>query len=448
MRVITNLVFTLMLLLETIAQQQPTEMTLDDCVKYALENNELVRISQFDSEIAEAQVRETTAAGLPQANINAGINYNFDLQENILPARFSDPNAAEGEEIAIAFGRAYDGNVALSINQLLFDGSYFVGLQAAKTFRELSSKEKIQTEIDIVEAVNKAYYNALITVEQLELLDKNIGRLDTLLRETNSMYEAGFAEKVDVDRIRVNYNNLKVDRSRSAQLQQISEKLLKFQMGMDLSQPIILTESLEAVEVIVPPIRSNDFDYNQRIEFSQLTTNETLAYLDMKNNKAQYLPKLNLSFGYGWNTASDDFSQLFIGRRWLDFGALGLSASIPVFDGFLKSNRIQQNKLQIKQVQSQMTYLKKSIDLEIEQSRINLNSQVETLDVQRQNVALAQEVYDITKMKYQEGVGSNSEVIDADTSLKEAQTNYLNSLFDAITSEIELKKALGILYQN
>ncbi|MEM6831059.1 MAG: TolC family protein, partial [Bacteroidota bacterium] len=262
------------------------------------------------------------------------------------------------------------------------------------------------------------------------------------------MYEAGFAEKVDVDRIRVNYNNLKVDRSRSAQLQQISEKLLKFQMGMDLSQPIILTESLEAVEVIVPPIRSNDFDYNQRIEFSQLTTNESLAYLDMKNNKAQYLPKLNLSFGYGWNTASDDFSQLFIGRRWLDFGALGLSASIPVFDGFLKSNRIQQNKLQIKQVQSQMTYLKKSIDLEIEQSRINLNSQVETLDVQRQNVALAQEVYDITKMKYQEGVGSNSEVIDADTSLKEAQTNYLNSLFDAITSEIELKKALGILYQN
>lgn len=447
MRILLYLFFTTSLIFG-VSAQQVLQMSLDDCIQYAIENNEQIRISQYEREIADAQVRETTAAGLPQANINGGLNYNFDLQESLLPAQFIDPNAPEGEEVAIAFGQNYDGNMALTVEQLIFDGSYFVGLQAARTFRELSSKEKIETEIDVIEAVSKAYYNVLINREQLTLLDKNIGRLDTLLKETSSMYEAGFAEKLDVDRIRVNYNNLRVDKSRLDQLTRVSEKLLKFQMGMDLRQPIELTEALQTIEVTVPPIQAGEFDYNQRIEFSQLKTNEDLAFLDMKNNRAQYLPKLNASFGYGWITASARSAQLFRASRWLDFGTVGLSASIPVFDGFLKSNRIQQNKLQIQQVQSQMIYLKKSIDLEIEQSRINLNSQIETLDVQRQNVDLAQDVYNITKVKYQEGVGSNLEVIEADTDLKEAQTNYLNSLYDAIISEIELKKALGILYQN
>lgn len=168
----------------------------------------------------------------------------------------------------------------------------------------------------------------------------------------------------------------------------------------------------------------------------------------MKNNKVQYLPKLYARFGYGWNTAAASGSDLFVSRRWLDNGAIGITASIPIFDGFLKSNKIQQNKLQVEQIENQMSYLEKSIDLQIEQSQISLNSQLETLEVQKQNVELAQEVYDISKIKYQEGVGSNLEVIDADASLKEAQTNYLNALYQAITSQIELKKALGTLYNN
>lgn len=428
--------------------QQAVNLSLGECVTYALENNEQISIAQFEKEIADAEVRKTVSLGLPQANINSGLNYNFEPAKSLIDISTFDPTVPVGTEQEVSFAQDYDGNFGLSIDQLIFDGSYFVGLQAARTFRELSAKDHVKTKIDIVEAVSKAYYNALITQEQLDLLQTNLERLDTLLYETSKMYEAGFAEKLDVDRIRVNYNNVKVEHSRLSQLQNISVKLLKFQMGMDLNQPVILTEKLEDVEVKVPVIPTSNFDYSQRIEFSQLLTNESLAYLDMKNNKVQYLPKLDASFGYGWNTASPESSRLFRGRRWLDYGTIGISASIPIFDGFLKSNKIQQNKLQVKQIQSQMSFLKKSIDLEIEQSQINLTSQLETLDVQKQNVDLAQDVYDVTKIKYQEGVGSNLEVIDADASLKEAQTNYLNSLFDAITSEIELKKALGILYKN
>ncbi|MEO9871288.1 TolC family protein [Ekhidna sp.] len=427
--------------------QERLSLSLDDCISYALENNEQLEIKRLDKEIAEAEVRKTISEGLPQANVNGGLNYNYEIQKSLIDvSNFSD--APPGTEQEVAFGQAYDGNVALSVKQLLFNGSYFVGLQAAKTYRELSTKEHQKTQLDIVEAVSKAYYNALIAEEQLKLLESNLSRLDTLLNETSQMYEAGFAEKVDVDRIRVNYNNLKVEMSRSKQLKDLSRKLLKFQMGMDLNQPIEISEQLENVQIDEQVLVQADFDYNQRIEFSQLQTNESLAYLDLKNNRAQYLPRLYASFNYGWNTATSDRSRLFNSERWLDFGTIGLTATIPVFDGFLKSNRIQQNRLQIKQIESQKRFLTKSIDLEIEQSQINLSAQLETLEVQEQNLVLAQDVYDISKIKYQEGVGSNLEVINADTSLKEAQTNYLNSLYQAVTTQIELKKALGTLYNN
>ncbi len=427
-----------------VSAQEKSSFSLEDCINYALSNNEQLKIKQLDREVAEAEIRKTISVGLPQASLEGNLNYNYEVQQALIPS-FTDPS----KDTTFAFTQKYDGKVDLTIDQLIFDAAYLVGLQATKIYRELSTKEHIKLQIDVVEAVSKAYYNILIAEKRLELVEKNMSRLDTLLRETAQMYEVGFAEKVDVDRIRVNYNNLRVEHSKSKELKDISRKLLNFQMGMDLNRSIELTtEDFEDVDIVVPAISTENFDYNQRIEFSQLETNKNLTFLDMKNNQAQYFPKITAQFGYGWNTAAMRSSQLFESNRWLDNGVVGLTASLPIFDGFLKNNKIQQNKLQIKQIENQMSFMKKSIDLEIEQSRISLNSQLEMLKVQKQNMELAQEVYNISKIKYQEGVGSNIEIINADTSLKEAQTNYLNSLYQAITSKIELKKALGIFYNN
>lgn len=427
--------------------QDMVSMTLEECVKYALENSNQLRITSLEKEISDAEVRKTISRGLPQANINGGLNYNFEPQKSLIDISTFDPSVPVGTEQEVSFAQNYDGRIGLTVEQLLFDGSYFVGLQAAKTYRELSSKEHVKTQIDIVEAVSKAYYNTLIVEERYSLVESNMARLDTLIFETEQIFKAGFAEKVDVDRIKVNYNNLSVEKTRLSQFKSLSKKLLKFQMGMELNQPLSLSESLEDINVSSYQQPSSAFDYNERIEFSQLQTNRSLVYLDMKNNKVQYLPKFNAVFGYGYNTASSSSSNLFEGDRWLNNGLIGITASIPVFDGFLKSNKIQQNKLQVKQIENQMDFLQKNIDIEIEQAGINLNSQLDALNVQSLNVELAQDVYDIAKTKYKEGVGSNLEVITADTSLKEAQTNYLNSLYEALTSQIELKKALGTLYK-
>ncbi|MEM6735702.1 MAG: TolC family protein [Bacteroidota bacterium] len=434
-------------LLTSAFSQSALRLSVEDCINYGLGNNEQLEITDYDKQIADLEVKETIADGLPQATINGGLNYNYEIQKSLLDvSNFSD--APPGTEEEVAFGQEYDGNLVLEVNQLIFDGSYFVGLQAARTYRDLSSKDHIETQIDVVEAVSKAYYFALISVERLELVKANLSRIDTLLSETVKMYEAGFAEKLEVDRIKVTYNNLKVDLSESTQLKELSEKLLKFQMGMDLNQNIELTENLDEVDVSMPLIPSSNFNYSDRIEFSQLITGEQLTELNMKNNKSQYLPTLNANFNYGYNTATSDFDQLFTTSRWLNYGVIGLSASIPVFDGFMKRSRIQQNKLELKQLESEKSFLKKSIDIEIEESRINLTSQIETLEVQKQNVELARYIYDIAKIKYQQGVGSNLEVTDADTAFKEAQIDYLDSVYDAKTSQIELKKALGILYKN
>ncbi|ELR72356.1 outer membrane efflux protein [Fulvivirga imtechensis AK7] len=418
--------------------------TLQECIDYALKNNQNLINKAYDKEIAETQVGETLSRGLPQVNIEAGVNYNFEPQKSLLPARMLDPNAPEGREVEFSFQQKYDGNVGLKLSQLIFDGSFFVGLEAAKTYKELSTKEYIKTEIDVIEAVSKAYYNALVTEERYELLRANLARLDTLLNDTKVMYDNGFAEKIDVSRLKVQHNNLKVQVDNTAKLLELSEDLLQFQMGMHVSEEITLTDKLEEVAFSDPSI-DEDFSYNERIEYSQLQTNMALANLDLKNNKVQYIPTLYANFNYGYNTQTSQSDQLFKSNRWLNYGTTGLSLNIPVFDGLLKSNRIQKNKIQIRQIEQTFEQLENSIDLEIKQAKVNMVNAMEQMRAQRENMDLAEEIYNVTKIKYQEGVGSNLEVVEADTDYKESQTNYYNALYEALVAKVELDKAYGQL---
>ena len=418
---------------------------LEQCVQYALEHNQNVLNKALDKEIAETQVGEVVSTGLPQVNIDGGVNYNYQVRKSILDVSRFDATIPAGTEGEIAFGQAYDGNLNLTARQLIFDGSFFVGLQAARTFKELSNKDHIKTKIDVVEAVSKAYYNTLITNERLTLVEANFSRLDSLLNDTKTLYLHGFAEKIDVSRLKVQFNNLTVERNKLIQFAKISNDLLKFQMGMPLIESLEIQDSLENVSFQTMEESVSDFNYSKRIEYSQLQTNLSLTQLDMKNSKVQYIPTLYAKFNYGYNTATAESGKLFTTNRWLNYGALELSLTIPVFDGFLKRNRIQKNKIQVQQIQQSMEMAGNSIDLEIRQSKVNLNSAIENMSAQKENMQLAEEIFDVTRVKYEEGVGSNSEVLDADTALKESQTNYYNALFDALVAKIDLQKAYGIL---
>ena len=425
--------------------QQPAakEMTLEQCLAYALGNSEAIMISQLSIKKADADVREIISYGLPRADLQGGLNYNYKVQTSLVDASNFDPSLPEGTLTEIQFGLPYDGRVNFGINQLIFDGSYFVGIEAAKTFRELSRKENQRTEINVIEAVSKAYYTVLISETQVFLLNENFNRLDTLLRETQQMYQNGFAEQIDIDRIRVSYNNVKVSLETQVQLLEISRKLLNFQMGLDLNQNMLLITQLTDVNLAVPEIEAS-FDYNDRIEYSQVQTNQHLARLDKKNYQSGYLPKIYAGFNYGYNSARSDASLLF-SEKWYDFGSLGATLSIPIFDGFYKRSKIQQIQINIEQLDFQKSSLEKSIDIEIQQARINLQSNLNVLDIQKENQALAENIFRISKIKFQQGVGSNLELTNADNELKTAQSNYLAALYQSILSKIDLLKATGIL---
>jgi outer membrane protein TolC len=423
--------------------------SLEECLKYGYENQALVQNANLDREKATAQIGETRADGLPQIDGYADYSNYYNLQETFLPAVVFDSNAPLDEFIAVPFSQQYSGNARISATQMLFDGSYFVGLNAAKTFKQLSEKDYIKSRQDITESVTKAYYTVLVTQVAMDLIENNYQRLDTLLKETTLMYENGFAEKIDVNRIRVEFNNTVTLRSRATRDLEQAYNLLKFQMGMPLSRKLELAETIEDIDLEVLEYNLSEFNYQDRVEINQLEITRSLAELDMKNNKAQYLPSVDAFATLGALTATNTRSEVTdFGDRWPDYGMFGFRLELPIFDGLRKSYLIQQNRIQLAQIDNEMRYLKHSIDLEQEQAKRDFANSLENMRVQEENMELALEVFQVTNIKYQEGIGSNLEVVDAESAYEEAQSNYFNALYDVLIAKVEMEKALGILYQH
>lgn len=483
-----NLFFALFALLGTgYAQgQEPLRLTLQESVHYALQHRPSLQATRNQQKIAKAQVGEIRAMGLPQIDAAVEVGNNFILQKTLIdPGSFGgppseldpfvitpeqlasgkpitlaptystpEPQPGEGGLQAITFVQPYTGNAAITGSQLLFDGSYLIGLKAAKTYTELSRKTTEQTEIEVAEQVSKAYYSVLVNSERMELLNQNLVRLDTLLYQTGVMFENGVAEKLDVDRLRVQLNNLQVERQKAQRLMQLSESLLKFQMGVSQNQPVLLTDKLAEVEVDMNKVNPQDFSYSDRIEYSLLETQRDLATLDLRNVKSGYLPKLYLNARYGYSGVGSSLSDVLdvhagsnntTNRNWFDFGYVGAQLQVPIFDGLRKHYQVQQGKLALENMKLGFETLQQSIDLELAQASTELTNALDVLASQKENLALAEEIARVAKIKFQEGVGTNLEVVSAETDLREAQTNYYAAMYDALIAKVNLDRASGTL---
>lgn len=422
-------------------------MSLQECIDFARENNPNLKSARSAIDAAEARVGEYIATGLPQLNASANLTDNYVIPTSFLPAIVFDPNAGPDEYVGVQFGTKYTGNASINLDQMIFNGSYFVGLKASKTYTELAKRDFIKTETDVVEAIKKAYYSVLVNKERADLVDKNYQRLDSLLKQTRIQYENGFVEKIDVNRIQVQHNNIANTRKNAAIGLVMSYNLLKFQMGLPIDEQIELTDNLESIKtVVLDESFKEGFQYSNRIEYSTLEVNKALVELDIKNTRSQYLPSLDLFGNYGASYGTSAFNSLIqFGPNWRSLGSVGLRANLPIFDGMRKSKVIQQKKSQLYQIENSLALTKSQIDLEQQQANLNFESYIQTLRTQRENMDLSKEVYDVAVIKYQQGVGSNLEVIDADAAYKEAQTNYFAALYDALIASVELEKSYGKL---
>jgi outer membrane protein TolC len=420
--------------------------SLKQAVDYAITHQVQVKNSQIDLQNASAKINEIKAMGLPQVNGSVALTNNLILQRMFIPAKIFNPAAAEGELIAAKFGVDNSGFANVGLSQLVFDGSYLLGLKASSVYKDLAVKSVTQSKQQVAENVTKAYYGILVNEKRMGLLSLNLARLDTLLKETRELNKQGFVEKIDVQRLDVQANNLRTELENVNRLQELSYSLLKFQMGYPMEEPINVTESLEKIELATFNLNTaGEFSYANRIEYSILQTQENLAELDLKSIKAGYLPRLVLNANYGYNAGANAFSDLMT-KQWFDNAAVTVALQIPIFDGFSKKYKAVQSANNLQKVRQSYGLLKSSIDLQRSQASITMKNALESMKEQKANLDLANEISRVTRVKYQQGVGSNLEVLNAESSIKESQANYFTALYNALIAKVEVEKANGTLY--
>ena len=454
---------------DSVAQQQNSgPFNLEQCIQYALQNAVRSKNAELDQLIAKAKVKETIGIGLPQISGSASVVQNEQLPRFFTTYNSSGgffdfsgvPGIQNGDVVAAQnfFQLKSAGNASVSINQLIFNGSYIVGLKAASTFKDLAVKTTIQTQQDIIQQVTKAYYAVLINKERTTLFDNNIARIDSLLNSTTALNKNGFAESIDVDRVKVTSNNLRAERDKFFNLNELGLQLLKFQMNYPQEQPIDVAGSIQDVEVN-PNLDSYKagWDYSQRPDYQVLEVQQRLQQLNVKNQYAGGVPTISAFGNLGYSTQSQNISGLFstntqipdangVGPdKWYGFSNFGVSLNVPLFTGLSRTYRIQQEKLKLIQIDNGFVNLKNGINLEIKQASVNFENAILSLTAQRENQDLAGNVARVTKIKYEQGVGSSLEVTDAENSLRIAQTNYYSALFDAMLAKVDLDKAYGRL---
>lgn len=427
---------------------QPKQFSLNEAIQFATERNINVQNTRLDATSAEARIQEIKAVALPQVSASGQFLKNLAIQTVFLPPAFFQLPESAGPQ-GVRFGVKYSGSLVGAVNQLLFDASYKIGLKAADTYRELSQKNVTSSKIEVSSQVAKAYYGVLVSEERIKLLDLNIGRLDSTLRETRELNRQGFVEKIDIDRLEVQSNNLRTERQKVQNLIQLSYVLLKYQMGLDVDENINLTDKIQELNLQelerLTQLEANNFDYTQRIEYSTLQSQLKLAALDIENTQKQYYPRLSAFFNYGYNNGRNSFGDMFT-NKWFALSSIGINLSAPIFDGFSKKYRLQQQRITLQKAQNSGELLKNSIDLQIRQAQIMLQNNLQTLQTQKRNLDLAQEILRVTRIKYKEGIGSNIEVLNAEISSREAQTNYFSALLDFMLAKVDADKATGKLY--
>ena len=434
---------------KTIAQTAVAEslsFTLKQAVDFAMKNQNDIKNALLDERIAKANVNEITTMGLPQINSSFDLKDFIEIPTSLVPAEFFGGD--EGTFAAVKFGTQYQATAGLDASQLLFSGDYFLGLKASKTFLEISKKSTARTKIETTAQVSKAYYTVLVNQERMSLMNANVTRLKKAMDDTKALYENGFVEKIDYDRITVAYNNIVVEQDKVQRLVLLANHLLKFQMGMDIATNLTLTDKLEDLTLeLKENISADKFDYNKRVEYNLFENQKALAKLDLKRNRFLYLPTAYAYGSISANAQRNEFDIFDTKKSWFPTALIGAKVTMPIFTSGQRHFKIQQAKLKYQQAENNMDFIKKSIDLELANAVTTLQNASQSLDIQKKNIALAEDVFRVAKLKQEQGVGSSLEVLTAETVLKEAQTNYFNALFEAVIAKINFDKANGTIQQ-
>lgn len=432
-------------------------------VEYATKNAVAVKNALIDIKIQQQTNREVTSAALPQLNGSVNVAYNPNIAVQALPDFISpatyqvliDQGVKDGSgnpitfpvggfgNIAAQFGVPWTAGAGLELSQILFDGQVFVGLQARKTVLDFSRKMAEVTQEQIKANVYKLYYQLVVGRQQVTSIDANIERFDKLLNDTREIFKQGFAEKLDVDKVQVQLNNLRTEKVKVENQLKVGNAGLKFLMNMPQKDSLLLTDNLTESD-LKDNLLDQQYNYTDRKEYQLLSLNVKLTEYNVKRYQLSRIPTLAAFASYQKNAQRQKF-DFFNDGPWFTASLVGVRLSVPIFDGFARRAKIESARLSVEKAKNNLAQQQESIDNDVAASRLSITSALQTIDVQKQNVELAEKVYNTTKLKYEQGLGSNQEIYTAQTELKVAQNNYYSALYDAIVAKIDFLKATGKL---
>ena len=459
-----SLLFLGLLIFTAGVQAQTTNsFSVKQAVDYANKNSVQVKNALLDILIQKQTNRDVTSIALPQINGSAGMTHNFDIPIQTLPNFIKqgtynvliNEGVKDGSGVPIKgpsdygtipfpLGSPWSANAGVTLSQVVFDGQVFIALKARNATISLQERIAELTEENISANVYKIYYQLVTGKVQLELLDANIGRLEKLKHDVQIMYDNGFTERVDIDKLVVQLANLQTEKLKANNMIKNGYNGLKVLMGMPFKDSLVLTDTLDDNKVKEGVLEASQYKYTDRKDFQISEITNKLNGLNIRRYKLSELPSFVLVGGYSKQAQRNKF-DFFEKGDWFSSSYLGLQMKVPIFNGFALKSRIQKAKLELQKTQNQTEALKISIDAEVENAKNNFITAVASMDFQKKNMALAEKVYGQTKKKYEIGTGSATEINTAQLDLKTAQTNYITALSEAIIAKIDFLKATGKL---
>lgn len=423
--------------------QNGISLSLEEAISYALEHNRNAKNASRDIEAAEKQQWETIAIGLPQ--INAGISYqnNIKQQVSLIPAEFFGGNPGEFEEVI--FGTKQNAQGFASIDQLIFNGSYIVGLQASRVFLEISKFAKEKTDLEVRQAVIKTYGNVLLSEESIRILENNKKVLEKNVNETQKIYNNGLAELESLEQLQITLQSIESSLNKAYRFNEITKKMLNVVIGLEINETVVLSDKLEDLTF---KKRNNTIAVDQEnldnnIDLKIAENNKASKELLVKLEKSNALPTLNAYLNGSYSGFSNDFSFLKRDQNWYGASVVGVNLSIPIFSSLGRSAATQRAKINYEKAKDDYIEIEQNLILKLETVKNEYQFAIEDLDIKKKSLALAERIESKNQTKFFEGVGSSFDLRQAQTQLYNAQSELLQAMLSVINKKTELETVLN-----
>ena len=432
------------------AQSNTSTFSLQEALEYASENAYQKVNSNYDVRSAKAKRWETIAGGLPQADLTARYNHSLDLAKSLLPIEFfpesSWPEGGKsGDKIPVSFGTAYDANFGVGVTQLIFEGAYFVGLQASKVFLAYTQQMQKKTEVEIRNAVAQSYFLVLSARENSVAFEENLKVNESLLAETKAMYVAGLIESMDVSQIELLVNDAKKRLMEARRSEEVAMAVLKFAMGLEVESNPILTDSLTFLteRILVGGVPQPKMNVDDLVDFQLAQTNVQTQKLLLKNEQFQYMPKISAFYNYQKMGYGDEWN--LFNEPWYKAQFVGLQMSMPLFSSGMRMSKVQQRKLDWHKSQNDKEMMLHSLHNDHLVALTNMKSGHDQYVYSMENRTLAKDIYEKTRIKFGHGIATSTDLSQQQSQYIQAQMGYVQAAVNLMNAHVALLKATGQL---